>query len=301
MQIMVDKLRVSLVTSKDMLLEYALPYIEEMVGSVGKMDAELCLAAEPGLYLGELDDGEWVAGVVVTMPSATYGWMSMYYCKEEHRGKGFALKTWQTAQFAVDPKVNLGLNAVPSVAHLYERSGFKRAWGLTHYSFSVSSIFDAYKGLTVEGIFTKPATEIDFMKVKLYAEDVLQITFYQAGLLEKYVTLSTHTAMVAADESGTVLGLAVIRECKKEGYRLAPVLADTGDIARLLILELAKTVQSNQSFIITVLDEINPEAKIIAGEVEGDKIVDLVRMYTGGEQPIRKEKYFGAFSVEFVG
>ena len=67
------------------------------------------------------------------------------------------------------------------------------------------------------------------------------------------------------------------------------------------MLELAKTVQSRQHFIITILGGVNPEAKVIAKEVKGEEVTDLVRMYNGTEQPIRRDKYYGAFSVEFLG
>lgn len=303
---MADKLKVSRVTSRDELREYVMVYTEKMIGSVGKMDEELNWAAGPkgaGFFVGELD-GERITGIVMMQHSDSYGWVALYYCEEKYRGKGFAFKTWKTARAAIDPRVNLGLDAVPSAAHLYERTGFKRAWALSFYNFNVSAILEAYNSMTTDGISTKLATQIDFTELRLYTEDVLGITFAQAGLLEKYITLPTHTAVVAVSGSGNVVGFAAIRECvncEEKGYRLAPVLADTGGIARLLLLELAKTVHLNQKFCIVVLHGINPEAKKIVDEVKGEKIVDLVRMYTGGEQPIKKEKYFGEFSPELVG
>ena len=271
------------------------------------MDDELNWAAGPegaGVYVGELN-GENITGVAMIQHNDNYGWVGLYFCEEEHRGKGYAFKTWKTARAAIDPKVNLGLDAVVSAAPLYEREGFKRAWKLSFYNFSVSSILEAYSNMTTpDGISIKPATEADFGKLKLYTEDVIGLTFAQPGLLEKWITLPTHTAIVAVNDGGDIVGFAAIREsinCKEDGYRLAPVLADTGNIARLLLLKLAKAVDSTQKFGIYLPYGINSEAKKIGDEVKGINYMEVIRMYTGGELPMKKEKYFGVFSAELVG
>jgi GNAT superfamily N-acetyltransferase len=252
--------------SKDVIKDYVVPYTETMVGSIGKMDEELYWAAGPGIYVGELE-GELISGVAMIQHSEAYGFASLYYCEDDHRGKGFGFKTWQTSRAAIDQKVNIGLDAVLSAVHIYERSGFKRAWDVGFYYLHVSSIIEAYRNLSVANISTKPATAVDFAELRLYTEDVIGINFAQAGLLEKYVTLPTHVAVVAVSESGKIVGFAVIRECRNNGeHRLAPLLADMGDIARLLLLQLAKTVDSSQKFSVAVLDEVNPEAKKITEE-----------------------------------
>lgn len=301
------ELKVSRVTSKEVMHEYVLDYCQRLGWVPGKMDDELNWVAGPegaGVYVGELN-GERVTGVAMIQHNDTYGWVGLYFCEEEHRGKGFAFKTWKTARAAIDPKVNLGLDAVVSAAPLYEREGFKRAWELSFYNFSVSSILEAYNDMTApHGISTKPATEVEFAKLRLYTEDVIGFTFAQPGLLEKWITLPTHTAVVALNDSGDIVGFAASREsinCKKDGYRLAPILADTGDIARLMLLKLAKAVDSTQKFGIYVPYGINHEAKKIGDEVKGERYMDVVRMYTGGELPMKKEKYFGVFSAELVG
>jgi GNAT superfamily N-acetyltransferase len=283
--------------SKDVINDYVLPRSERVRKFVGKMDAELYWAAGrpegAGIYVGELD-GELITCIAMIQHNESYGWVGLYYCEENHRGKGFAFKTWQTSRAAIKQKANIGLYAMPSASHLYERSGFERTWGATVYGFRVSSIIEVYRKISVADISTKPATEVDFAKLRLYTEDVIGIKFAQVGLLEKCITLQTHAAEVAVSRSGNIVGFAVIREChnsEEKGYHLAPLLADTVDIARLLLLQLAKKVDFSQKFITLVLDEINHNANKIADEINGEKIVDLTRMYTGGDLPIKKEKY----------
>ena len=303
------ELKVNQVTSKELMNKYVLDYCQRLlIGWVpGKMDDELSWAAGPEgaeVYVGELN-GKNITGVAMIQHNNTYGWVGLYFCEEEHRGKGYAFKTWKTARAAIDPKVNLGLDAVVSAAPLYEREGFKQAWKVGIYDISVSSILEAYSNMTTpDGISIKPATEVNFGKLKLYTEDVIGFTFAQPGLLEKWITLPTHTAIVAVNDGGDIVGFAAIREfinCKENGHRLAPVLADTGNITRLLLLKLAKAVDSTQKFWTCVPCEINSEAKKIGDEVKGINYMEVIRMYTGGELPMKKEKHFGVFLGELVG
>ena len=301
------ELKVSKVT-KELIHDYILDSLKRLTWLPGKMDDELFWIAGPegaGVYVGELN-GEMITGVAMLQQNDTYGWVGFYFCEEEHRGKGFAFKTWKTARAAIDPKINLGLDSVVSVAPLYEREGFKRAWKGSNYYLFVTFILQAYSNMTPpdDGIIIKSATEIDFAKLKLYVEDVIGFKFARAGILEKWITLPTHTAIVAVNDNGDVVGFATIRETinvREDGYRLAPVLADNGNIARFLLLKLAKGVESIQTFVIQIPYEINVEAKRIVDEVKGEHKSDTIRMYTGGELPIKKEKYFGVFSDQLTG
>ena len=301
-----EVLKVSEATSKDVMCDFVLDYCQRLGWIPGKMDDELYWVAgskSVGIYVGELN-GQKVTGVAMIQHNDSYGWVGLYFCEEKHRGKGLAFKTWKTARAAIDPKLNLGLDAVVSAAPLYEREGFKRAWQLSFYNFFVSSILEVYDNMTTpDGIIIKLATEVDFAKLKLYTEDVIGFKFDRPELLEKWITLPTHTALVAVNDNGDVVGFATIRETinfKEDGYRLAPLLADNGDIARFLIIKLAKRVDSTQKISINV-PEINAESMKIVNEVKGQHHNNLVRMYTGGVVPLKKEKYFGTFSAEIVG
>ena len=57
---------------------------------------------------------------------------------------------------------------------------------------------------------------------------------------------------------------------------------------------LAKEVNLAQKFVIFILYETNAEAKNILEELKKDH-------YTGDEPPLKKEKYFGSFSIDLVG
>ena len=301
------ELVVSRIPSKKVMHDFVVDYCERLGRVPGKMDDVLNWVAGPegaGVYIGHLN-GKPITGVAMIQHNDTYAWVGLYFCEEQYHGKGYAFKTWKVARAAVNPQANIGLDAVLSASSLYEREGFKKAWSISYCNFIASAILEVYRNLVVPDCITfKSATKVDFLKLRLYVEDVMGLTFAQSGLLEKFISLPTHKALVAVRENGDIVGFSAIRESinlDETGYRLAPVMADSGDIARLLLLMFAKEVKSDRKFFIHVPSGANPEAKKIEIEVKGKKYVDLVRMYTKCELPIKKEKYFGVFSVELLG
>ena len=249
--------------------------------------------------MGKLN-GDCVTFVAIAEHSSSYGSVCLYYCREEYRGKGYGLKTWRTALAGVSPTMKLGLHATMSSVPLYEREGFKSFWKILYYKAFVSSILEAYSNIPVpDGVSVIAATEVDFAKLKEYTEKMIGFAFSHSDLLEKWITLPTHTALAAVDVSGDIVGFAAIRETiriKKEGFILGPLIADIADIARLLLLRLASTVEQAQQFTVTVPYDTNPEALVIADEINGEKIQDYMRMYTGNKLPMKTEMCFGVFA-----
>ena len=268
------------------------------------MDDELFWAGGKSFYVGELK-GEKITGICMIQHSDSYCYGGAFYCEEEHRGKWYSYKTLKTALAAIDPSVNITCDAIPSAARMYERVGFKRFWMTSYEYLMVSSILDAYSNMAVpSGVSVKPAAEVDFSKFKLYVEDVIGITFAHPGVLEKWITLPTHTAMVAVDDNtGDIVGFVTFRETinlSQDGYILAPLLADNSAIAHFLLLTSARVVESAQKFF-TGLLHTNPFAKKIEAEVQTEWGYDTVRMYTKEELPMKNEKYFATFSPSILG
>lgn len=136
---------------------------------------------------------------------------------------------------------------------------------------------------------------------------IIGIKFAHSEFLESWIALPTHTTLVAVNDQHRInIGVGVIRETTKPtrtGYRLGPLLADSGDIARGLLLALAKKVGPGEKFVLVAPVEINPDAEKMVAELKKDslKACVLVRMYTLAEPPITSAKYFSVFSGNIVG
>ncbi len=306
------ELEVAQVVSKVTVHDFVLDYCDRMEWAPGKMDDSLYWAVGQGagIYVGTLNE-QPITGVAIFQHNESYAFIGLYFCEEQHRGKSYGLKTWRVARASLNPDINLVLDAVPSAASLYEREGFKRAWTSSFYALSTKTIVQEYSKhpailLRKREVCTVPANTVDFQKLKSYVENVIGIAFARSDFLNLWITLPSHTALAALNESQDVVGFGVIRETitlDKNGYRLGPLLADSGDIARILLYTLAKDVCPKQKFIIAAPAEINPEANRIVTELNTDCVEEGVniRMYTKADPPIIAAKYFSVFSGNIVG
>ena len=87
------------------------------------------------------------------MHGTAFAFIDNYYCREEHRGKGYGLKTWKTALAAVGPRISLCLDATRTITPMYKQEGFKVVW----HSHSVckiapSCILEAYSNIPTPNI-----------------------------------------------------------------------------------------------------------------------------------------------------
>ena len=303
------ELDVCQVSSKELVHDFILDYTRSLKWAHGVMDDELYWVSDSkpgaGMYVGRLN-GQPITAVGMFQHNESYAFIGFYFCKEQHRGKGYGFKTWKVAKASLSSKLNFGLDAEEPTVHMYEREGFKRAWDIILYAFSVLSALEVYgNSLAIpERVTIKLCADVSFQKLKSYTEDVIGFTFDRSSILEKWISLPTHTALAAVTESGDIVGFAAIREAILLGeviYRLSPLLADNSHIARVLLKELAKTVNPERRFMLSVPPELNPEAKTIAEEVKAVCHSIDVRMYTKGDLPINKGKYFGTFSANLTG
>ena len=304
----VKEFEVSLVTSKQLMHDFVLDYCQRQNWSPGKMEDLFYWVAGPGVYVGKLN-GQPITGVGMFQHNKMYAYVSMYFCEQEHRGKGYGLKTWMTAKASLNPRMNIGLDAEESVVHLYEREGFKRAWNICCYLLNVPDILNAYTDtlVTPAGLVIKPAEEVNFQKLKLYIEGVIGIRFDRPCLLENWIAIPSHTALAAENSNGDIVGFATLRDSllSEKDYMVIPLLAETSDVARILLLEIAKEIDPKQmdtaEIEIDISVDINPETKAIMTEVNGKFFSEWPRMYSKQEPPIQKSKYFGIFTTNILG
>ena len=301
------ELKVNKVASKEVICSFVLGYAQKLDWACGKMDHELnwisSTESGTGVYVGELN-GTKVTGISLAVHGTAFGLIGNYYCQEEHRGKGYGLKTWKTALAAVGRGISLCLDADRLMAPMYEQEGFKVVWHACVFKISSSCIFEAYSNIPIpNGVSVMSATEVNFAKLKQYIEEVIGFTFFCPDLLEKWITLPTHSALAAVDDNGNIVGFASFRErlnTKKDTHRISPLFADNGVLARVLLLKLASKVNPEQSFgipMITALagSNIHPETKLIADEVKGEILTDHLRMCNGSLPPFKADKCFGVF------
>ena len=248
----------------------------------GLSDAESFHAADPeGFFVAELN-GQPVGTISAVRYGEGFGFVGLYIMIPEARGKGWGLRLWNHAMARLDG-CNVGLDAVTAQEATYARAGFA-----THYRSA------RYEG---EGGGARPEGALrledkDFEAVAAY--DRRCFPGPREPFLRAWLDAPGVRAFAVAGNDG-LAGYGVIRPCAR-GYKIGPLFADDGQAADVLYRALAASVPGEKVY----LDVIEPNAAAVAlargyGLAE---VFTTVRMYSGGEPAMDRDRVFGVTSFE---
>jgi len=270
-------------------VELAAKWAEDEGWNPGLHDAQLYYQVDTsGFYIGYLDD-EPIASISVVKYDNGFGFLGFYIVKPEYRGQGYGYQLWQKALTHLDG-CNIGLDGVVDQQDNYKKSGFK----LAH-----RNIRFVRKGGVIESMkqadahYVKSLSSFEFNDVEKYC-----VAFFPAdrhAFLKGWVTQDNSLALGYA-ESGALKGVGVIRQCES-GYKIGPLFADSGNIARALYLMLSDHVSENDDIFLDV-PQVNDEAVKLAEQFAMTQCFETARMYTQTEPDIQLQKTFGITSFE---
>src|SRR5690606_33641464 len=89
----------------------------------GLDDARLFRLADPEGFLVAVLDGRPVAGISVVASGDAFGFLGLYICRPEHRGRGHGYGVWQAGIARLGDRT-IGLDGVVAQQANYARSGF---------------------------------------------------------------------------------------------------------------------------------------------------------------------------------
>lgn len=251
----------------------------------GLHDAACFHAADAGGFLiGELR-GEAVAGISCVRYGGNFGFIGLYLVKPAYRGLGHGLALWQAAMARLDG-CNIGLDGVVAQQGNYARSGFRAA----------------YRHVRHEGRGSGEALAAEEI-VRLSAQDLAAVSRYDRAcfggerqrFLQAWLSQPQHKAVGSFGPQG-LRGYAVLRPCRN-GYKIAPLFADTPELAEQLFLALQGQVAPDMPIFIDV-PEANPAAVALAARHRLQPVFEAARMYAGAEPPLELALQYGIASME---
>lgn len=89
----------------------------------GIADAEPFRAADPDGFLGAFAGERMVAGISVVSYDATFGFLGLYICHPDFRGRGYGKAVWNAGMAHLGTRT-IGLDGVPAQQDNYRRMGF---------------------------------------------------------------------------------------------------------------------------------------------------------------------------------
>lgn len=262
--------------------------VEELVGwaagegwNPGRHDVAAFHAADPEGFIGAFVDSEMVAGISAVAYGRSYGFIGLYICRPDMRGKGFGKAVWQRGMARLEGRI-VGLDGVDAQFGNYRSKGFAPAYRTIRFGGRLAAAAEA-------DMFAKQVSEGLMREVAAF--DRRAFPEERATFLRHW--LAAPNIVRVAIQDGTVRGYGVARRCGT-GWKIGGLSAVDDAAAIALVGSLASAV-GDEIFI----DVPEPRRQLIdfltsAGLEPG---FETTRMYFGGTIPLAAE-LFGVTTLE---
>ncbi len=252
----------------------------------GLGDAEPFFMADPQGFHISLAGDQPVAALSCVRSGADFGFVGLYICRPEHRGKGYGLALWQHMLRGFTGR-SLGLDGVVAQQANYAKSGFVLA----------------HRNIRYSGRAPKAAAPRDSAVRPIERADLALVSAYDAPLygaardrfLASWLEGSTGRRAFMAIQKGGVAGYTVIRPCRN-GFKIGPLFADTEMIAEQLFLRAAEEAAGEE--IVLDLPEPNGAAERLARRFGLEPVFETARMVRGAPVDLPLQRIFGITTFE---
>ena len=256
----------------------------------GRDDAELFWHLDPEGFLALEQDGKFIGGGAIIRHSSRFGFMGLFIVDREYRGQGFGTELWFARRdqliSRLDDGATIGLDGVYEMVPFYEQGGFRQ------YSYYRRFLLPA----RAEDHPDRPEI-LDLANVEpdqVAAFDRKCFPADRAAFLEQWIRQPTATSR-AFVENGELRGFGVLRP-GVTGWRLAPLFADSREVAEALLQSFASQ-QGDRPLFLDVPDD-NPAARDLRTKYEMEEVFGCVRMYLGPVPETRTDMVFGVTTFE---
>lgn len=190
----------------------------------GLDDAGAFRAADPDGFIGAFVDGEMVAGISAVAYGSHFGFIGLYICRSDKRGRGYGKTVWDAGMARLSGRT-IGLDGVPAQQANYRNMGFVPAYRTIRYSGQLSE---------TGGNAAEPVGIDDLDAIAAF--DGAYFPAQRQAFLREWTSAPRVALMRRSD--GRVVGYGVVRPCR-EGFKVGPIFAGDFSIARDLLEQLA--------------------------------------------------------------
>ncbi len=204
--------------------------VEELVGwaalegwNPGHGDAAAFRAADPDGFIGCFVDGRFAAGISAVRYGAGFGFIGLYICHPEFRGRGLGRLVWDAGMAHLGGRV-IGLDGVVEQQANYARMGFEAAYDTVRWSIERMPVL----------------SRADASCHAVGEADVADILAFDGSFFperrESFLTawLKSPRQAFVCRRQGAVAGYTVVRPCLS-GHKIGPLVAMDGRTAEDLL------------------------------------------------------------------
>lgn len=253
--------------------------------NVGFQDAACFLPTDPdGFFLGRLH-GEPVGAVSVVNYSDDYAFMGHYLVPREHRGKGYGLGTCEVGG-PHSGRRTVGCDGMPNQVENYSKSGFVAAHDTINF----------VGPLAGPGTASPRAVRLTEQDIDAVAAcDRPSFPAPRAGFLRRWLTAEGHRGYGVVEDGG-LRGYGVIRPAPA-GWRIGPLVADTGAVAEELLESLTSHLDSGVELSVFAPGTTATVPGLFSSRGLTEQF-RVVRMYRGPLAEVRMDRVYAIGSLE---
>lgn len=248
----------------------------------GLSDAAVFRTADPEGLLGAFVDGEMAAGIAAVAYDASFGFVGLYICRPDLRGRGLGKAVWDAGMARLGGRT-IGLDGVPEQQANYRASGFVADHETVRFSGRLPTSDDDRSGV-------RPLTP-DLVE-QAVALDHRCFPARRDGFLRTWLA-RPHIAM-ASTAGKTLTGFGVVRPCR-EGWKIGPLFADDDEAAMRIVRALAGACDGAVHIDVPASQPSFTARILAAGLVPGFR---TARMYRGPAPRIGRHHVFGITTLE---
>ncbi|TPM41481.1 GNAT family N-acetyltransferase [Mesorhizobium sp. B2-3-4] len=249
----------------------------------GLDDAAMLQAADPEGFIGAFAGNEMVAGISAVAYGSDFGFVGLYICRPDMRGKGYGKAVW-TAGIERLAGRTIGLDGVEAQRANYESKGFRPVYETIRYSGRPTALPSGIR---------RPRMVTARMVPDIIAYDALCFPAPRDSFLRRWLQPPHHAVAMIASQA--TAGYAVARACRS-GFKVGPLFADDMRTALELLEDLAATCKGGDLNI----DVPATQSDFIAAlEAAGfSATFSTTRMYKGPPPRLDTNRMFGVTTLE---
>ena len=251
----------------------------------GIHDADSFYAADPnGFFMAQLN-GEPVGCISAVAYDDTFGFLGFYIVRKDLRNQGIGMELWQTAIRYMGNRT-VGGDGVVAMLDKYSQCGFNVA----HFNARYEGVGVASE--PVSGSCLADLRDLPFAELVRYDRRFFPAPRRQ--FLKSWINQAGSHSMAAMDGS-RLAGYGVIRPCRR-GFKLAPIFADTADIAETLFSTLSSFAAGEPVFL--DIPVCNRAAMELVERHGMTKVFETARIYRGAPPALPLDNIYGITSFE---
>lgn len=250
----------------------------------GLADAAAFRAQDPEGFLGLFHDGALAATLSAVRYGSGFGFLGLYICRPDLRGRGFGLALWQAGLARLDG-VPMGLDGVVARQADYAASGFV----LAHRNIRFGGVARRAGAPDPRVVALAPS-----LRAGILACDAAHFGVARPDFLARWLAPPAGAVRMLVEE-GTVTGYGVVRGCRA-GFKIGPLFAATPEEARALLAALA--AEAGDAEVYLDVPEPNEAAQAMARDWGLAPVFETARMYRGPAPALPLSRIFGITSFE---